>query len=95
MRLVWTLNALKRLSEIEQYIARDNPQAALKLITYFIDRAETVVGNPKMGRVVPELRDEDIREIIAKNYRIVYRLKSPEMQILTVFERHHLLPEKL
>ncbi|HCW75712.1 MAG TPA: plasmid stabilization protein [Candidatus Marinimicrobia bacterium] len=95
MKLVWTPTALQQLSEIEQFIAQDNPLAALEFVTYLIDRAETIRENPKMGRIVPELGEMDIREIIAKNYRIVYRLKGPEIQILTVFEGHHLLPDKL
>lgn len=29
---------------------------------------------PKIGRIVPELNNENIREIIFKNYRIIYLL---------------------
>ena len=55
MTLVWTPTALQQLSEIEQFIAQDNPLAALEFVTYLIDRAETIRENPKMGRIVPEL----------------------------------------
>lgn len=75
--------------------ARDNPLAALEFISYLIDRAESIVENPKMGRIVPEINASDIREIIARNYRIVYRLKDQDIQILTVFESHYLFPDNL
>ena len=44
-----------------------------------------------MGRVVPEIGNPDIRELIFKKYRIVYRLNANCIEILTVFEGHRLL----
>lgn len=46
---------------------------------------------PRAGRVVPELRVDSIREVFQGNYRIVYRLRELEIEILTVFEGHQLL----
>jgi plasmid stabilization system protein ParE len=43
-----------------------------------------------MGRVVPEIANPDIRELIFKKYRIVYRLNENCIEILTVFEGHRL-----
>ncbi|MCC5668610.1 type II toxin-antitoxin system RelE/ParE family toxin [Nostoc sp. CHAB 5784] len=37
------------------------------------------------GRVVPEIAQEDIREIIFGNYRIVYLVSDDQVNILTVF----------
>ncbi len=42
-------------------------------------------GNPRSGRVVPEVRDESVREVIHGNYRIVYRLRHDVVEIATVF----------
>lgn len=61
----------------------------------FVDKlislAETIVDNPKKGRVVPELSLENIRELLHKNYRIAYLIKKNSIEILTVFEGHRLL----
>jgi len=56
-----------------------------------ISVAETLVDNPKKGRVVPELSLENIRELLYKNYRIVYLVKKNSLDILTIFEGHQLL----
>lgn len=68
------------------------------LLIEFIDKlislAETLVGNPKKGRVVPELSFENIRELLYRNYRIVYLVKKKSMDILTVFERYQLLKKE-
>lgn len=91
MRLHWTNEALNRLWEIEEFIARDNPGAAVKLVDKLISLAETITENPEKGRIVPELSIEYIRELLHKNYRIVYLIKKKSIEILTVFEGHQLL----
>ena len=93
MKLLWTEEAISNLREIEEFIARDNAETAIKFVDELIDKAETLVENPKKGRIVPELSIEQIREIIYKKYRIVYLLKESSIEILTVFESHKLLRE--
>jgi addiction module RelE/StbE family toxin len=90
MNVLWSREALVRLIEIEKFIAKDNPQRAKRFIHYLIERAESVSQNPKIGRIIPELSHRTIREIIAKKYRIVYRIQKEHIEILTVFEGHKL-----
>ncbi len=94
MKLSWTKEALLRLQEIEEYISRDNPAAAIEFVDKLISVAETIIYNPKKGRVVPELSLENIREILHKNYRVVYLVKKSSIEILTVFEGHQLLKKE-
>jgi plasmid stabilization system protein ParE len=46
---------------------------------------------PKAGRVVPEYGDENIREKIYENYRIVYRIKEDIVEIVTICHAAKLL----
>jgi plasmid stabilization system protein ParE len=46
---------------------------------------ERLQDHPRSGRVVPELGDESIRELVHGNYRIVYRLEDAVVEIATVF----------
>ena len=52
------------------------------------------IDNPEKGRIVPELSFENIRELLYKNYRIVYLVKKNSVDILTVFEGHQLLKKE-
>ncbi len=88
MKLLWTKESQLRLLEIEEYIAKDNPTAAISFVDELITIGESIVDKPEKGRVVPELSIENIREIIHKNYRIVYIIKQKSIDILTVFEAH-------
>ena len=94
MKLFWTEEAFKRLSEIEDYISRDNPNAAVEFVDKLISLAESLTANPEKGRVVPELSLEKIRELLYKNYRIVYLIKKNSIEILTIFEGHQLLKKE-
>jgi addiction module RelE/StbE family toxin len=94
MRLSWTKEALNRLQGIEEYIARDNSQIAIQFVDKIISVAETITANPEKGRMVPELSIEQIRELLFKNYRIVYYRKKTIIEILTVFEGHQLLKKE-
>ncbi len=92
MKIIWTREALDNIIEIENYISENNPQNAIEFTDSLIDKCEYLIDNPDMGRIVPELSESSIRELIHKNYRIVYRCIDEEIQILTVFEGHRLLP---
>jgi toxin ParE1/3/4 len=94
MKVVWTKESINRLNEIESYIAHDNPNAAIKFIDYIISLAESLSKNPERGRIVPEFSIKAIRELIYKNYRIVYLMKKDKIEILTVFEGHQLLKKE-
>ena len=96
MKVVWSRQALLRLDEIWAYIAADNPDAAERWIARLIARAEAAAVIPLAGRVVPELDRSEIREVIERTYRIVYRFDGLQLIVLTVFEGHRLLrPEEL
>ena len=94
MKIFWTKEALIRLQEIEEYIARDNPVAAIDYVDKLISVAEKIVDYPEKGRIVPELSLENIRELLFKNYRVVYLVKRNSVDILTIFEGHQLLKKE-
>jgi toxin ParE1/3/4 len=91
MPIIWTQEALGKIIEIEDYIARGNPERAVKFVDQLIEHAESLLNNPLAGRVVPEIANPDIRELIFNKYRIVYRLNKKRLEILTIFEGHRLL----
>ncbi len=94
MIIKWTKEALSNLQDIEDFISQDNPTAAVQFIDKLISVVENLKDFPKRGRVVPELSFEQIREVIYKNYRIVYLIKKKSIEVLTVFECHKLLDKE-
>jgi plasmid stabilization system protein ParE len=87
VKINWSDAAFDDLKEIEEYIAKDSIIYAIRTITKIEKRTEILRSFPKFGRKVPELENENIRELIEGNYRIVYFLKNrKEIIILRV---HH------
>ncbi len=80
----WTRDALSDLGEIHRFIARDAAAAAAAIIVQVLASAERLRAFPRLGRVVPEFEDESLREVIAGNYRIIYRLQGEEVQIIRI-----------
>lgn len=94
MKVVWSEAAFRRLDEIRQYVGQDNPRAAEALVGRLVDRGDSPSRLSSRGRSVPEVSEAGLRELIEGNYRIVYRVRSAEVQIVTVFEGHRRLPEE-
>ncbi len=78
---------------IGRYITRDNPVAARSWVERLRQKAALATRFPKAGRVVPEYSQPELREILVRNYRIVYRVCDDAIKIITVFEGHLLFPE--
>ena len=93
MSIEWSPLSLQRINEISEYIAQDNIDAAIKWIKSIIDAVEKLNNFPEIGRKVPEIDRSNIREILIKNYRIIYRLSKDKISILTVRHGKQILPD--
>jgi len=92
MKIVWSPLAIDRASEIADDIVLDKPAAADKWITTVFFRVEQLKSSPETGRVVPEIGDDQFRELIYGNYRIIYRIEKKQVSMLTIRHRKQLLP---
>jgi addiction module RelE/StbE family toxin len=81
------------LESIRDYIARDSPRYADLVVRRLVAAVERLEAFPQSGRIVPERNTEDIREIIVKPYRLVYRLRPEFVEIVTVFRASRLFPD--
>ncbi|HSW01503.1 MAG TPA: type II toxin-antitoxin system RelE/ParE family toxin [Sedimentisphaerales bacterium] len=67
----WTPQAADDLDAIAEFISRDSPHFAGLLVADVLQIADQLVDFPQSGRIVPEIRDKSIREVIQGNYRII------------------------
>jgi plasmid stabilization system protein ParE len=92
MKIIWSPLAIDRASEIAAYIAQDKPSAAEKWINTVFSKIEQLESSPEIGRVVPEIRNDQFRELIYGNYRIIYRIEKKQISILTIRHGKQILP---
>jgi plasmid stabilization system protein ParE len=74
--VILTPQAEEDLRDVEIFIGRRSPQDAVRFCNALAGRALSLANFPSIGRLVPELDDPAIREIIHGSYRIVYELRA-------------------
>jgi len=92
MRIIWSPLSVDRASEIADYIAQDKPSAAKKWIDTVFSKVEKLKSSPEIGRIVPEINGSQFRELFYGNYRIIYRIETKQISILTIRHSRQILP---
>lgn len=87
-RLIWAPSARLDLRELASYIAESRPKASASFVKNVFHMVEHLSDFPKSGRTVPEFNDPNIREVIRRPCRIVYRVK-PEERIVEIVRVWH------
>ena len=94
MKIIWSPLAIDKASEIAEYIAQDKPSASEKWINTVFSKVEQLKSSPEIGRIVPEIRNDQFRELIYGNYSIIYRIEKNQISILTIRHGKQILPIK-
>lgn len=94
MRVHWTQNAITHLVSIYEYIASNSPTYAKRMVDKITRRSEQIAAQPLSGRKVPEYDAEDIRELIERPYRIIYRIRQDQIDVVAVIHGARLLPDE-
>ena len=92
MRVHWTNTAISHLLAVYEHVARDSPLYARRIVDRLIRRSEEVADFPLSGRTVPEYQTQDIREVIERPYRIIYRATADRIDVLAVVHGMQMLP---
>ncbi len=95
IKVHWTNRAKARLRLIHQYIAEDSPKSALQVVDRVTARSQQLAELPRSGRQVPEYQRNDICELLEKPYRIIYKIKSDQIDVLTIMHYRQLLPQDI
>ncbi len=95
MKVYWTQNAIEHMVNIYEYIALNSPTYAKRMADKITRRSEQIADHPFSGRKVPEYDAEDIRELIEKPYRIIYRIKPDQIDVVAVIHGARLLPDEM
>ncbi len=86
--LVWTTQAKRALRDLAEYRARTSPHYAERIVDRIYQASTRLELFPPSGRQVPEIEDEDIREIVVDGYRLFYLFLVDEDRVEIVTLRH-------
>jgi plasmid stabilization system protein ParE len=87
----WTFQALNDLEAIAKFIAADSPHYASLFTIDVLAAVKHLASFPNSGKLLREINDPSIREILFGSYRIIYRVNVDLVEILTVYHAARLL----
>jgi len=80
----WSPEATEDLDSIAEYIARDSEFYARSVVSKILAVSRKIPEQPLIGRIVPEIGDENIRERFLYSYRLVYRIQESDITMVAV-----------
>ena len=94
MQVKWTRTALTHVAEIHDYIAKENPAAARRVVDRIKQETSVLSHQPGIGRLG---RVEKTRELVITRfpYIVVYRSDASEVTILAVIHTSRAWPERI
>jgi toxin ParE1/3/4 len=95
MNVHWTDSAVRHPANIYEYIALNSPAYARQMVDRITRRSSQIADHPLSGRMVPEYHAQDIRELIEKPYRIIYRIRHERIDVLAVIHGARRMPDEL
>lgn len=89
--LIWSGEALDDIDALAQFIGRDSPHHAQRVVEALLDLGDVIVAHPLAGRSVPELGDVNVRERFLYSYRVIYEVRLDRIEVLAVLHGRRLL----
>ncbi len=83
----WTDFGIEELNQIGEFISNDSLRYAEITVAELFSATDILEQYPKTGTIVPMFQDENVRQLIKGNYRIIYLIIDEDsIDVLTV---HH------
>ncbi len=84
MKVVWTKQAQRDLTAIHSFIAADSPFYAAQVVGVLLDAEVEMLRHPHAGSMIRERPRRDIRQIKRYSYRLIYRIRARQIDVLAV-----------
>ncbi|MCG6940673.1 MAG: type II toxin-antitoxin system RelE/ParE family toxin [Thiohalocapsa sp.] len=92
-RLIWSPEAADDLEDITAFIARDSPSYARAVARKVLATTRSIQQFPDIGRVVPELNNQSVRERFVYSYRVIYKIEPKRELVVAILHGKRLIGE--
>ena len=83
-KVVWSYEATDDLDVLAEYIAKDSAFYAAAFTQQILDISRSLNEFSDRGRIVPELGNPNIRELLIREYRLIYGIEKSRIVILAL-----------
>jgi len=85
--VIWSDPARADLRAIHDFIAHDSTHYAKQVTQDMVAKTDVLNELPRIGKMIPELGDDNLRELSLYSYRILYEIKAPDVSVLAVIHK--------
>jgi len=90
--VIWAESASDDLAEVANYIAKDSEVYAAAVVRELIEAAHSLDLFAQRGRIVPEYSDAAIRQLLTRDYRLIYEVGEAAIYVLRIVHGARRLP---
>jgi plasmid stabilization system protein ParE len=83
-KVIWSFEATDDLDTLSEYIAKDSLFYAAAFTREVLDASSSLHKLSERGRLVPELGNSEIRELLIRDYRLIYTIEESRIVILAL-----------
>jgi plasmid stabilization system protein ParE len=84
LKVSWSPEAVADAAAIAESIVRDSPVFAKTVFAKLFNASRNLGNFPSMGRLVPGIEDNAVREMSLYNYRLIYRIEKYQVLIVAI-----------
>jgi len=95
MKVIWSDDAVWALVALEtKLVQRYSSEKAARIVEDLVRRVDRLEDHPQLGRVVPEYGQWQLRELVDRWNRVLYRLRSDALEVVTIVPTRMPLDER-
>ena len=83
-RVTWAPAALEDFRRIYLFLKQDAPGYARAFRDRVTRQARLLEQFPRMGQMVPEVDDPDVRQLRVQKFRLIYRVKGEDVEMYVI-----------
>lgn len=82
--IAWAAPAVDDVNALRTWLGRDSAALSDSVVETIFEAIEKVIPFPRIGRVVAEVGDETVRELLFRTFRIVYQVTAQGIVVLGI-----------
>ncbi len=90
--VIWSLEVLQDVTDVLRTAERTSATYANSIGHEINAAADLLVGQPRIGGKVPEYDRDDIREWIVRRWRLIYRIRGENVELVSFVDANRRLP---
>ena len=95
-QVIWAVRAYEHLHQIGEYIEKDSPFQAKRVVQLVVRETHRLKDNIRIGSMIPEMRDDRYRELKVFSYRIIYKIETgARVSIIAIVHARRVLDRAL